>query len=299
MKKNLIILSLISLLFSCEEVVNIDLKPGVNQLVVDAWLIDNLDEQKIKLSLSQAYFDNTSPKPALGATVIVFNADSTQHVFEDKKKNGEYTYIPNKNKPLLKLNETTALYIKYQNEEFYALSVLKRVPKIDSMSYENFSFPIPDPNGGPQVGFLGEFYAKDFDGLGDTYMIRSTKNDTLRFKPSEIALAYDAGFSPGSKSDGLLFILPIRQSINQGLFRDKDKVKVELFSLPQEAFYFLQQLKQESSNGGIFATPLSNIPTNIINLNTASKNKAIGAFFVSKVSTFESVVDKAKAKAKR
>ncbi len=298
MYKLLIFLTLSISFFSCEKVIQLDLKPAQSQLVVDAWLIDGAAEQKVTLTLSQPYFDNTPSKPALGATVIVFNADSMQHVFKDLKNDGVYTYTPESGKPFLKLNQQTALYIKYKTEEYYSVSELKRVPKIDSMSYENFDFPIPDPNGGPQFGFLGEFYAKDFVGSGDTYMIRSYKNDTLRFKPSEIALAYDAGFSPGSKTDGLLFILPIRQSINQGLFRDKDKVKVELFSIPQEAYFFLQQLKQESSNGGIFATPLSNIPTNIINLNPDSKTKALGAFFVSQVSVFESVVDKAKAKPK-
>jgi hypothetical protein len=59
------------------------------------------------------------------------------------------------------------------------------------------------------------------------------------------------------------------------------------------------QLKQESSNGGIFATPLSNIPTNIQNLNPNSETKAIGAFFVSSRSVFETVIDKNKAKPKK
>lgn len=85
---------------------------------------------------------------------------------------------------------------------------------------------------------------------GDTYLIRSYKNDSLRFKPENITLAYDAGFSAGSKTDGLMFILPIRQSINPVLFQDKDKLKVELLSIPIEAYYYILQLRQESQNGG-------------------------------------------------
>ncbi|MCP9767869.1 DUF4249 domain-containing protein [Lacihabitans sp. LS3-19] len=297
--KKVFLLILVSVSFlACEQVIDLEVKDGVSQLVVDAWLTDEQKEQSIKLTLSQPYFEEADPQPALGAQVIVYNEDSTAHVFTDIDNDGIYTYTP-KNNEYLKQDERTALYIKYENEEYYSLSELKRVPKIDSIGYEVFSFPITPPNGGPKDGFLAQFYANDIVGDGDTYMIRSYKNDTLRFAPNDITLAYDAGFSAGSKSDGLLFILPIRQSINQTLFLDKDKLKVELFSIPVEAYYYLFQLKQESSNGGIFATPLSNIPTNIINLNGQSTKKAIGAFFVSKVSTFETVIDKSLAKPKQ
>lgn len=298
MKKILSILIVSAALFSCEEVIDLDVKDGVNQLVVDAWLTDEDKEQSVKLTISQPYFEDSAPKPALGAEVIVYNQDSTAHVFTDANNDGVYTYKPKAGK-FLKENEQVALAVKYENEQYYSISKLKRVPKIDSIGYEVFNFPITPPNGGPKDGFLAQFYANDPVGEGDTYLIRSYKNDTLRFKPTDITLAYDAGFSPGSKSDGLMFILPIRQSLNQTLFSDKDKLKVELFSIPTEAYYYLLQLRQESSNGGIFATPLSNIPTNIFNLNSKSTKKALGAFIVSKVSAFETVIDKNKAKPKQ
>jgi hypothetical protein len=298
MKKILSLFALSLVLFSCEEVVDIEVRDGVNQLVVDAWLTDENREQKVTLTISQPYFEQSTPKPALGAQVIVYNQDSTAHVFTDPNGDGIYTYKPQGGN-FLKENEQVALYIKYEKEEYYSISKLKRVPKIDSVAYEVFSFPVTPPNGGPKDGFLAQFYANDPVGEGDTYLIRSYKNDTLRFKPTDISLAYDAGFSPGSKSDGLMFILPIRQSLNQTLFVDKDKLKVELFSIPSEAYYYLLQLRQESSNGGIFATPLSNIPTNILNLNSKSTKKALGAFFVSKVSTFETTIDKNKARPKQ
>jgi hypothetical protein len=295
MKKLKFSLLLLLGLTACEEVVNLEVREGVSQLVVDAWLTDENTEQSIKLTLSQAYFDNTAPKPALGATVIVFNQDSTAHQFLDLNNDGIYTYTPAQS-GFIKLNEATALYIKYDNEEYYSLSRLGNVPPIDSVTYESFSFPINPPDGSPRSGFQAQFFARDLPGEGNTYLIRSFKNDTLRFLPSQITLAYDAGFSPGSKSDGILFILPIRFSITQGLFQDKDKLKVELFSIPIEAYFYLLQLRQESTNGGIFATPLSNIPTNIINLNSNSNKKALGAFFISKVSRYETVIDKEKAK---
>jgi hypothetical protein len=294
-------LALTPLFFSCEDVIDLSVKDGVEQLVVDAWLTDENSVQTIKLTLSQPYFDNSAVKPALGATVIVFEEDSTAHTFVDKNNDGNYSFTPLKGS-FLKLGKRHALYIKYKNEEYYSISTLPRVPKIDSLTYEEFRLPIAPENGKPRDGFLAQFYAKDPIGEGDTYWVKSKKNGKERNLPSQISIAYDAGFSPGSKSDGLLFILPVRQSINGGfddIFYDKDTVSVELRSISNEAFYFLLQVRQESSNGGIFGTPPANIPTNIFTLNSSSKNKALGFFAVSSVSKFETIVDKNKAKPKQ
>ncbi len=286
-------------LMSCEDVIDLDVKDGVEQLVVDAWLTDEHHDQTIKLSLSQPYFDNSGIKPAIGATVIVFEEDSTAHVFTDSGNDGNYTYSADPGRSFLKQGKRYALYIRYNNEDYYSVSRLNRVPAIDSLTYEEFTFPIAPEDGSPRDGFLAQFYARDFEGEGDTYWVRSSKNGKLRNLPSQITIAYDAGFSPGSKSDGLLFIQPIRQSINDGLFYDKDTISVELRSISNEAFYFLLQVRQESSNGGIFGTPPANIPTNILTLNPQSQKKALGFFAVSSVSRFETVVDKSKAKPKK
>jgi Domain of unknown function (DUF4249) len=299
MKKYITLILVAFAFISCEQVIPFEISSSENQLVVDAWITDELKEQKVTLSFSQAYFDSSALKPALGATVYIVKQDSTLIPLIDNRNTGQYTFMPS-TKEYIKEGEQVGLYIKYKSDEFYSVSKLNRVPKIDSLTYENSSTPNGPPNSKlPKEGFIAQFFAKDPTGEGDTYVIRKTINDTLKSKPTEYQVAYDAGFSPGSKSDGLMFILPLRQSITPGLFKDKDKLKVELYSIPLEVYYFLLQVRQESQNGGIFATPLSNIPTNIINRNKESKTKALGAFIVSKVSSFETIIDKSKAKPKK
>ena len=286
------------LLSSCEDVVKIEVKDGKQQLVVDAWLTNEAKEQKILLTYSQPYFDDTDLMPALGAEVTVILDNSRTLKFSDENSDGVYTFTPQDGDYMGDAKQVRLL-VKLGDEQYQSFSALKRVPTIDSVAYEEFSFPVEIPDAGPKDGFLAEFYANDLPGEGDTYLIRSYKNDSLRFKPENITLAYDAGFSAGSKTDGLMFILPIRQSINPVLFQDKDKLKVELLSIPIEAYYYIIQLRQESQNGGIFATPSSNIPTNVFNINSKSENTALGAFIVSRVSSFETVIDKKKAKPKK
>ena len=92
-----------------------------------------------------------------------------------------------------------------------------------------------------------------------------------------------------------MFIRPIRQSVSPELYLEKDTIKVEVHSIPQIAFYFLNQVRQESNNAGLFATPPSNILTNIQNVN-ANGRKPIGFFGASAVSVFQTVIDPKKAR---
>jgi len=300
MKKihNLVIISLLSvIIFSCTDVIDISVKEGVSQLSVDALLNNKAETQTIKLTLTQGYFDNSAIKPALGASVFVFDQDSVSYEFKDLKKDGTYIYDA-KNKPLNKIGKQYALYVNYDGNEFVSVSKLNRVPKIDSINYEVNKLPVKPANG-PQEGFQPQFYAKDFEGEGDCYWIKSAKNKKYFSKATEIQVAYDAGFSPGSKTDGLLFILPIRTSVGRELYSDKDTLKVDVYSITQEQFFYLQFVQQVSQDGNLFSTPLANIPTNVVNRNLKSTKKAIGFFGISAVSSMETIIDKNKAKPKK
>jgi len=300
MKKihNLVIISLLSvIIFSCTDVIYISVKEGVSQLSVDALLNNKAETQTIKLTLTQGYFDNSAIKPALGASVFVFDQDSVSYEFKDLKKDGTYIYDA-KNKPLNKIGKQYALYVNYGGNEFVSVSKLNRVPKIDSINYEVNKLPVKPANG-PQEGFQPQFYAKDFEGEGDCYWIKSAKNKKYFSKATEIQVAYDAGFSPGSKTDGLLFILPIRTSVGRELYSDKDTLKVDVYSITQEQFFYLQFVQQVSQAGSLFSTPLANIPTNVVNRNLKSTKKAIGFFGISAVSSMETIIDKNKAKPKK
>lgn len=292
-------LTFIVALTSCEDVIDIKTRPGVEQLVVDAWITDEVKAQVVKLTLSQPYFDNSPPPPALGATVVVFSEDSIAYTFIDEQSNGEYIYRPQDEKSILRnIGEQYALYINYQGEEYISISELKPVPNIDSVSYQAFTRPIVTDTL-PEAGFIAEFYARDFIEEGNTYWIRYRKNGRMKNDPSDIAISYDGAFSPGAASNGLLFISPIRQSINDfgdALYQDGDSLEIDLYAITPEAYFFLFQVRQESANAGIFATPPANIPTNIFNRNSSSDKTAIGLFGVSSVSKFSTVIDKAKAK---
>lgn len=285
-------------LTSCEDVVKLDIPAGASQLVVDGWITNQPTTQSIRLTESAAYFDNTPAKAVLNATVTVTDNRGKVFSFKDLKNNGQYIWTPaNTQDTLGRIGGIYTLTIKFGTEEYTARTRINRVPKIDSITYFADKLPIKPTDGSPQEGFTAEFFGRDPQGEGDCYWIKAARNDTLFNKTTNINLAYDAGFSPGSATDGLPFILPIRRSISPQFYKEKDEVKVELYSISLEAFYFLSQVRQESNNAGLFATAPANIFTNINNTNTNGR-KALGFFGASAVSTFQTVIDAKKAKPK-
>lgn len=300
---NFLLVCLVSMtLMACNDVIDFETPAsGNSQIVIDAWITDEPGkEQSVKLMITQPYFDKATPPPALGATVFVANEDSVVYQFRDIKNDGNYIWTPrNKEDKILQVGKQYGLYVAYAGEEYISISKANRVPKIDSIVFTEESNPFAADTS-LRKGFIGEFYGKDFAGNNDTYWIRSYRNDTLRNKPAQIQLAWDAAGSPANSFDGGTFILPIRRSVTEfgRLFKDKEKVKVDLYSITNEAFYFLSLVRQASQDGGLFSVPQSNIPSNIQNRKEKGKTP-LGFFGVSMVSSFETFVDKTKAKKKQ
>ena len=122
------------LIWSCEDVIDFNLgEPGPSQLVVDAMLTNQDTLQVIQLSLSQPYFSQDGLVPATGAEVYVFSDDSTRYVFKEEA-NGRYVYDPKTGGVLNRVGRQYALYVQYEKEEYAALTSLRRVPSIDSLT---------------------------------------------------------------------------------------------------------------------------------------------------------------------
>lgn len=282
-----IMLASIHLLMSCEEPVDIDIEAGEPQLTVDGWVTDQMEVQKIKLTMSQGYFSQSFNPAALNATVTVTDDLGTVYNFLDDDNDGVYTWTPT-TEPLGRVGGIYGLSVSYEGENYVAGAQINRVPEIDSLVYRFEEESIQGPE-----GYYAEFFARDFEGTGDCYWIKTFKNGEYLNKPSELNIAYDASFSPGSTSDGIPFITPIREGINPESDPDLDPVPppydigdsiyVELHSIPKEAFFYLVELSAQLQNGGLFAVPTTNVPTNIINTNINSTKHPLGFFGASAV----------------
>jgi Domain of unknown function (DUF4249) len=289
--KKLLIYLLGTMLFaamqSCEDVIDVKVEPGPAKLVVDAF-VNNLPEpQIIRLTNSIPYFNKPGSEQGVeGATVLMIDTAVAGapklFLFADSGK-GKYVWKPN---PLsgdtLTVGKNYALVIIEGGDTMISFSRLNPTAKVDSL----LIITETGDNPGIKAGKYVELAANDLPGEGNLYWIKTWYNDTFRNGIFEMNLAYDMAGSPNGQ-DGGLFIWPIRYgAINdfQKPYRPGDKVRVEIHSLTQEAFYWLTLIRNENQNGGLFAVPPSNIGTNVFNFNPAKKRGLAGFFCVSVVS---------------
>ncbi|HCM75870.1 MAG TPA: DUF4249 domain-containing protein [Cytophagales bacterium] len=286
-------LALAGLFISCEDEISPDLEQANSIVVIDAWVTDKPGKQVITITETQAYFDNTLPPGVSGASVSVVDDLGSVYLFtEDPAKAGSYVWTPSGSEVMGSVGRTYTLNAQIGGESYYAVSKMGRVPVIDSIT-----FTFEPENAFQPDSYLAEFWATDFKGPNDTYRIKAWKNGVLLNKPTELNLAYDAGFSAGGNFDGVTFITPIRQGINPFEQDDNDEplspyfpgdsVYVEIHSISLQAFNFLNEVAIQTNRPGgfseLFATPLSNVSTNIFNKTTGGQ-PAVGFFNVGAVS---------------
>ncbi|WP_229209357.1 DUF4249 domain-containing protein [Dyadobacter sediminis] len=281
---------------SCEDVIDLETQTGPEQMVVDGWITNEAGPQTIKLTWSANYFNNNAPKPVLNAEVTVTDNLGKTFEFEDADANGTYIWGASNADTLGQIGRTYTLKIRNGAEMYSAVTEIKRVPAVDSVVYRNEKLPF-EPDKGPREGFVAQFYARDFAGSGDTYWIKPyVGGKAVVDKAVNISIAYDAAFGSGAATDGLIFILPLRESITtDSLYSAGASVGVELHSITNETFEYLNQIREQASNGGLFATPITNIRSNVINANPDGP-KALGFFGASAISRKETVIDPAKAR---
>jgi len=299
MKK--IFISLIAFaFFSCENIIYPELEPSLEQYVVDAWLNDLPGSQKIFLSKSNNYFMSELPKLLSGAEVYLTDEDGNRYDFEETE--GGYVWGDSSSTSFLQVGTSYQLNVSIDGIRFSGTSEMNPVPPVDSITfkYQEKDFSTAEDY------YLAEVVATDLAGVGNTYWIKAWKNGVYLNKASEINIAYDAGFSAGGNIDGQVFIQPIQELINpfdtdeagealiEPPYSIGDTIYVEIHSISESAFYFLNEVKIQTVRSGgfgaLFAPPFSNVSTNLINEDVNSAIHPVGFFNVSAISSLEQVL---------
>lgn len=292
---NILLITIGSLLIlSCEDRIYPTLESAAPVYMVDAWLNNSKGNQVIVLTKSQAYFDYSLSPAVSGASVRVTDDVGTTYTFvEDLANKGNYVWHPTGGHFFAEVGNKFDLKIIVGGETLTSSCKIGRVPPIDSITFDTDKRATSN-----DMITRGEFWATDPAGPGDAYWIRTFKNGILLNKPSEINIAYDAGFSPGGETDGVTFITPIRRGINSNdndvngkrlsPIVTGDSLYVQIFSISYEAFTHLSQVSVQTDRPGgfqeLFATPLANVSTNMTNANP-NGTVVQGFFNVSAVSS--------------
>lgn len=282
---------------SCEDIIELELDNGKENLVVDGFINSDSMIQTIRLTSSAPYFSNV-PTPAVNeASVKVIGPNNIVYNFTGNGE-GNFQYNPATLGAIDSIGYRYKLEVEYRGTTYIAFSMLNPVPVIDSMTvaFEEASL-------GAEEGYYTQFFARDFPGRKDFYWIKPFKNGEPAYPetPAFFILSEDAAFG-GDAADGLVFILPIRAAITNAEFpfqlKDTTKVprepfdvsSVELHSLNEDVFQFLDQVAGTSGNDGLFAVPPSNIRSNIRDAAGNAQDEVLGVFSLSAISKSEIII---------
>lgn len=282
-------------LISCEDVIDPRLDEGKKIVVVDAWVNNKPEQQTIKISRTQPYFDPSVSNITVDQVYILEAPSGDRYDFTPDTDN-IYHWNPTTEKPQFgTVGSSYQLFIAIGDITFTAETSMNRTTGIDTLRFE-----YREEDSFLQESYFVDFTAIDPAGTDDTYWFRTYKNGNFLNQPSEINIAYDAAFSPGGGVDGSPFIQPIRDATNRFETDEEDNklispytigdtVSVEIHSISNEAFYYLAQIQEQTDRqggfGALFATPLANQGTNISGTNNVGeKVEALGFFNVAAVS---------------
>lgn len=277
---------------SCEDVITVKVDQGTPKLVVDAF-VNNLSEaQTIRLTRSIPYFDKPGTEQGVeGATVAIIDTTGGApklFLFSDSGR-GNYIFHPDAAAgDTFTVGHNYLLFVIESGDTLFSVATMNPTAKIDSLhiKYEDGSTL------GLKKGNYVELGAHDLPGFGNTYWIKTFNNDTFKNGIFDINIAYDMTQSP-SNQDGGEFIWPIRYGALNDFGKPRkpgEKVRVEIHSISVETYYYFNAIIYEAQNGGLFATPPSNIGTNIFNFSKGTQRNLGGFFSMSEVSRAEVIM---------
>jgi hypothetical protein len=277
-------LSAFLILSSCTDVIQIKLDEGSKIYVIDAFVTNTRQTQKIRVVTNDSYFSNREAPAVTNAAVVLKDLTSNKNYIFNYSSNGFYNYDIKLLDTIARINHQYELSVTIDGTIYTSLTVQKRTAGIDSIE------PIFDDGTG---GFGGNslpywnclLWAKDkVDPQTDYYWIKTFRNDTLQ-NVNSLNVTIDGTGGPVTNLpvDSVNFTPP---SIFLGFNRYKlnDKVNVEVHSIARETYLFFEQAENQINNGGLFATTPENVKTNIVTPKDA-KTKAIGWFNMASVAS--------------
>ncbi len=254
-------------LTSCEDVIDVKLEEGETQLAVDGWITDQPGPYTIRLTTTAPYFNNTTTPRVKGATVTLTDSEGNSEILKESEP-GMYVTSQLQGK----IGNSYTLSIRYEGEEYTAQTQIKRVPPIDSLGVK-----YRKGGGFTEEGYYVTYNGPELPGTGDYYRFKVFRNDTLLNKPENLSFTDDR-FVDGN------YIEDIQRNFDP--FKSGDEIRVETWSITEDAYLFYNELRQQIQNGGLFANPPANVRTNIINKNS-NERKAVGWFGGAAISSKE------------
>lgn len=271
---------------SCEDVVQVKLDEGSRLIVIDAFVNDLPQPQVIRVCYNDAYFGNTEAPPVTGARVSLRDIGSGDVFDFTDEGAGNHVFRAGTGDTLLRMGHQYELRVLVDGYTYTALATKKRTAVIRDIdtNYVSGQGGFGGPPGDPF--YFCELKAKDtVDANTDYYWVKTFRNDSLLFTPSDMGFAFsiDGTNGPVTTADAdTTNFTPPATFLGFRQFHSGDKCGVQIHSISRECYLFFVQAGQQVNNAGLFATTPENVRTNIVTP-TDAPLKGVGWFNVASV----------------
>lgn len=254
-------LVIVILMASCSEVVDVDLPQAADKVVIEGYVTNQQDSSYISLTKSVSYY-SLSPIPKITNAFVMVNSDTFFHTIDGiYKPHSPYSGVP---------GVTYNLKVKYEGNEYTAISTLNELIKIDSV----FTFLYHEKELIAPEGYSISFNFTFANPNQYTYFRDGFKNDLIT-KGRDSIYGQVVTFDSKNAKYGMMmpFDVPFLR------LQPNDTALLYFRSCDLNAFNYYNAINESSRSGSPFSTPPANLPTNI-------RGGAIGFFAAQEVRNF-------------
>lgn len=236
MKKLLFILSLVLTCCQADEVLDID---NASSIVVEGWLTDKLEYQKVKISKSRPFGGESLPSYVRDANVIVkvgsanysFSYTISGVYISDEKFSGRIGY-------------THAISITLADGQIIQSTpeIMHQAPEIDSIFYESYERESTvNPSVIDVIYYPVATFADDIN-QSNHYRCKLYRNDTLFNDPEYMVLVSDRFFNGNNTT--------LENEFAGFEYALEDSVRIDIIEISTNAYNYLSLLKSQITNIG-------------------------------------------------
>ncbi len=275
MKKLVLICSLI-FIYSCETDVTSDitLAGSAPRLVINGGIERNtttpLTEQRIRLTTTTGFLDDTDPLPVTNATIIVNDGNKDFEFLHTE--NGIYT----NSGITATINTSYTITIQWQGETYQGSDTLNEVTNFDNV-YAVFE----EETLFTDEGYFVKFDSTDPPNIANFYYYRVFRN-------GEFVIVPDPGNSRTLVESDEFFDGLQRIEVNPNeevIFELGDDATIQQLGISEAYYEYLLELFVQTGNQGLSFVgnpPPASIRSNVFNLDTPS-NRVLGYFYAADV----------------
>lgn len=255
----IIFISFLTVLFSCEDVIEIDLNTADPQIVIDAVVTDQPGPYTVKISKTGDYFE-PSVFPAVSGALVEISDNAAHSEILQETDPGIYRTDSLQGAP----GRTYTLTVIAKGKEYAAASTMPNAIHIDSLSYEYQ----PGGSFGPdeEEGYKLHVHFSDRAGVEDYCRFKLFKNGRL-IKGYSL---YKDKYTDGKPVDYRDF----EEEVG-GIFDLNDTAMVELLTIDKATYEYYSTLNNVLAEAETEPPIMSVTPANP---NTNLSNEALGYF---------------------